>query len=84
MAALSAPTEQREVAVKGALNLHTFKQYLDSLGVTYDVVPLSGDVPVHGFTEYYTNRTVRISATAEQWERIERRPELTRHDQPGA
>lgn len=64
-------TEQRDVVVKGALNLHVFRQHLTSLGATFEVVPLSGVVPETNFTAYYTHRTVRITATAEQWTSID-------------
>jgi len=62
-----SPTGQRDVVVKGALNLHVFQQHLTSLGAQFEVVPLSGNVPAVNFTAYYTHRTVRITADAEQW-----------------
>lgn len=63
--------EQRDVVVKGVLFLHMFEQHLTRLGAQYEVVPLSGDVPKVNFTAYYTHRTVRITATAEQWQAID-------------
>jgi hypothetical protein len=63
--------EPRDVVVKGALNLHVFRQRLTALGVPFQVVPLSGDVPAENFTAYYRDRTVRITATGEQWVEIE-------------
>lgn len=66
-----AEPEQRDVVVKGALNLHVFQQHLTSLGATFEVVPLSGNVPDVNFTAYYRDRTVRITADPEEWEAIE-------------
>lgn len=63
--------EPRDVVVKGALNLHVFQQHLIRLGAEFEVQPLSGNVPETNFTAYYTHRTVRITATAEQWTAIE-------------
>lgn len=64
-------SDQRDVVVKGALNLHMFRQRLTALGARFEVVPLSGDVPAENFTAYYRDRTVRITASDEQWATIE-------------
>lgn len=69
---------QRDVIVKGALNLHMFRQRLTTLGVRFEVVPLSGDVPAENFTAYYRDRTVRITATAEQWAEIDQHLKVIR------
>ena len=68
---MSGAPEPRDVVVKGALNLHMFRQRLTSMGVPFEVLPLSGDVPKVNFTAYYTHRTVRITATPEQWASID-------------
>jgi hypothetical protein len=63
----AAPIPPREVVVRGALNLLMFRQHLTALGLGYEVVPLSGDVPAVNFTAYYRDRTVRLTADDEQW-----------------